>query len=73
MSERHASTTVVGVGRTEPDGQRGAGPVDHKMALTARFAAIRRIWADLFIDGRGGSAPVWRVPTHCRCSLGSSR
>ena len=31
------------VGRTEPDGERDAGPIDHNVALRARFAAIRRI------------------------------
>ena len=37
--------TVVPVGRAQPHPERGALPVDHKMALRARFAAIRGVRA----------------------------
>ena len=50
--------TVVDIGRREPDGKRSAVPVDHHMALAARFAAIRRIRADLFGHGLVPSAPL---------------
>jgi hypothetical protein len=40
MLKEHA---VVAVGAAQADGERGADAVDHKMALSARFAAIRRI------------------------------
>jgi hypothetical protein len=40
---------VVDVGCGEPDCQRDALPVDHNMALRARFAAIRRVRADLLV------------------------
>jgi hypothetical protein len=43
----------VDVGRREPDRERDALPVDHNMALAARFAAIRWIRADLLV----GTAP----------------
>ena len=45
--------SLVDVCGREPDGERCSGPVDHQMALRARFAAIRRIRADLF----GRTAP----------------
>ena len=45
--------TFVDVGSREPDGEWGAPAVDHKMALRARFAAIRWIRTDLF----GRTAP----------------
>jgi hypothetical protein len=45
--------TFVDVGRREPDREWGAPAVDHKMALRARFAAIRWIRTDLF----GRTAP----------------
>ncbi len=38
---QHAA--VVDVGGGEPYGERDAVPVDHNMALAARFAAIRRV------------------------------
>jgi hypothetical protein len=45
----------VDVGRREPDGERDALPVDHNMALRARFAAVRRIRANLLL---GASPPL---------------
>lgn len=42
---------VVSVRPTQADPEGRARPVDHKMALRARFAAIRRVRA-------GGSAPI---------------
>jgi hypothetical protein len=44
LEQRH----VIHVRRREPDGERDAVGVDHKMALRARFAAIRRIPAGRF-------------------------
>jgi len=38
--------TVVDVGRRQPDRERDPGGVDHKMALAARSAFIRRVRAD---------------------------
>ncbi len=43
---------VVPVSLTQAETERCARPVDHNMALRARFAAIRRVRA-------GGSAPFW--------------
>ena len=37
---------VVAVGAGQERGERDAAPVDHNMALRARFAAIRRVRAD---------------------------
>jgi hypothetical protein len=39
----------VDVGRREPDRERDALAVDHQMALAARFAAIRRVRANLLV------------------------
>jgi hypothetical protein len=42
--DQHREDAAIGaVGRGEEDGEREALSVDHKMALAARFAAIRRI------------------------------
>ena len=38
---------VVPVGRAHPHSERGAPAIDHKMALRARFSAIRRVRAGL--------------------------
>ena len=38
---------VVPVGRAQPHSERGAPAIDHKMALRARFSAIRRVRAGL--------------------------
>lgn len=40
---RSQHQTVVPVGRAQADPERRAPAVDHKMALRARFAAIRRV------------------------------
>ena len=43
VDQRREDAAIGAVGRGEEDGEREALPVDHKMALAARFAAIRRI------------------------------
>src|ERR671926_47259 len=43
VDQRREDAASGAVGRGEEDGEREAPPVDHKMALAARFAAIRRI------------------------------
>lgn len=43
VDQRLEDAGIRAVGRGEPDGEREALPVDHNMALAARFAAICRI------------------------------
>jgi hypothetical protein len=57
---------VVHVRRRESDRERDAGGVDHKLALAARSAFIRRIRAD-------DVAPFSRRPWSCRAPRDSSR
>jgi hypothetical protein len=44
VDQRLEDVAIGAVGRGEEDGEREALPVDHNVALAARFAAIRRIW-----------------------------
>lgn len=73
---------VVPVGRAQPHPERRASPVDHKMALRARFAAIRRVRADLGTPlsparrrcrGTLGSSPAVRHPTGAPAARGGAR
>ena len=66
---------VVPVGRAQPHPERGAPPVDHKMALRARFAAIRWVRAGLgspLFRGNGGAIKGCATPvrlSHIRKAL----
>jgi len=48
VDQRREDAAVGAVGRGEEDGEREALPVDHNMALAARFAAIRWIRPGFF-------------------------
>ena len=52
---------LINVGGGEPDRERATPTVDHKMALRARFAAIRRIRADLLGRPAPPLAGTWAL------------
>jgi hypothetical protein len=56
----------MGLGGRQLNRERDPLAVDHKVALRARFALIRRIRP-------GCLAPFWPALTHCRGWLGSNR
>ncbi len=51
---------VVPVGRAQEAGERRAVPVDHNMALRARFAAVRRVRTGLVAPFFAGTAALSR-------------
>ena len=55
VDQRREDAAVGAVGRGEEDGEREALPVDHNMALAARFAAIRRIRSGLLAPPLAGA------------------
>ncbi len=60
IEHRFQHQAVVPVGRAQEAGERRARAVDHKMALRARFAAIRRAGAGLVAPFFAGTAALSR-------------
>lgn len=54
--QQHGNVTYIGGGM--PYCERDSLGVDHKMALRARFSAIRRIWAGFFAPPGAGTLPA---------------
>lgn len=65
---------VVPIGRAQPYSERGAPPVDHKMALRARFAAIRGVRAGFCTPLFAAMAALSRLARlQSRCPASDSR
>ncbi len=67
---------VVSVGTRQRHAERRAIPVDHKMALRARFAAIRRVRADLrspLLAATLALSSEQRLQSRCSASASRSR
>jgi hypothetical protein len=61
IEQRLQQSAIVAVGAAQQAGERGSLPVDHNMALRARFAAVRRVRTDRIAPFLAGTAALSRA------------